>query len=233
MRGDTLAIVPAAGIGERVGATDKKQFLSIGSEPIFVRALRRIVESDRIGPIILVAPPDEIDRARSLLPESFRAREILLIEGGATRADSVSNAAEAARSIEARLVLVHDGARPFVSRALIDRTIEAAAEYGGAVPALAPRDSTLIADGVFAARHIDRASLRLIQTPQVFRRALFFEALDFARREKIDHADESYLLDRLGHKLFLVDGNERNFKITTSFDLTVARALMSFESESH
>ncbi|MBI1950485.1 MAG: 2-C-methyl-D-erythritol 4-phosphate cytidylyltransferase [Acidobacteria bacterium] len=218
------AILVAAGRGVRMGACRPKAFLRLGGRTILERALGAFTSHPGIGRIV-VAVADPTDASDLLGPGAARA---LLVRGGEERQDSVRLALEAIGPAEADVILVHDAARPLVSRALIDSVIAAAAEHGAAVPVVPAADTVkrLGTDGSIEAT-LPRETLRLAQTPQGFRSAVLREAHARAARDGFTGTDDAALVERSGGRVAVVPGSEGNIKITTPGDLVLAEALLS------
>jgi 2-C-methyl-D-erythritol 4-phosphate cytidylyltransferase len=218
------AILVAAGRGTRMGTGRPKAFLRVGGETILGRSLRAFASHPRVGRIV-VAVADPGEAGRLLGPAAARA---VLVRGGEERQDSVRRALEALEPEGADIILVHDAARPLVSRAIIDAVIAAAGEHGAAVPVIAPSDTVkrLAGDGTVEAT-VPRQALRLAQTPQGFRSAILREAYARAAREGFTGTDDAALVERSGHRVTAVEGSPGNIKITTPLDLVLAEALLS------
>jgi 2-C-methyl-D-erythritol 4-phosphate cytidylyltransferase / 2-C-methyl-D-erythritol 2,4-cyclodiphosphate synthase len=220
------AVVAAGGLGLRLGADRPKQFLDLAGRPMLARALDALASHPRIGEVVvalpeatLAAPPDYLR-----LPRRCPVR---LVAGGRRRQDSVARAV-AAVDPAATLVLVHDAARPFVSGALIDAVIDAAARDGAAIAGLPVSDTVKLAreapQGPVIDATIPRERVYLAQTPQVFRRAMLTAALAAAGDGPA--TDEAALVERAGHAVTLVPGDPANVKVTTADDLARARATL-------
>jgi 2-C-methyl-D-erythritol 4-phosphate cytidylyltransferase / 2-C-methyl-D-erythritol 2,4-cyclodiphosphate synthase len=225
------AIVPAAGRGLRFGASQPKQFLSIGGRTVLERSVGALLAHPMISEVVIALPADLIDG----LPPSLQnaSKPLCVVAGGSRRQDSVANAFRAlAAGVE--IVVVHDAARPFVSAPVIDRTIAAAADAGAAVAAVRARDTIkqarVDAAGRSASDHVtvgatlERQSIFLAQTPQAFRREVLREALA-AAPGGMDATDEAALVERTGGTVRLVEGEQVNIKITMPEDLPIAEAI--------
>lgn len=219
------AIVAAGGRGLRLGADRPKQFLEIGGRSILETSVAALAASGRINEIIVALPADHLTTAAK--GWTALSAPITFVAGGARRQDSVANAFAKASPI-ADVVVIHDAARPFVTRDVIARTIDAAHIHGAAIAAIAVRDTVKQAgdqrdDGSRPIRAtIPRDTIFLAQTPQAFRRDVLARALD--EGHIIDATDEAMLVERLGLPVHVVDGDPRNIKITTPEDLASARA---------
>lgn len=211
-------LIPAGGIGTRLGRRTPKQFLRIAGATILARTLTHFVRHPSIGTVIVAAPAEHLDRARRLV----RSARVKVVAGGATRQESVFNALQVAPA-GVDIVLVHDAVRPFIDRRLIDAVVAAAARDGAAICAMPIAETVKrVRDGVVAAS-LDRAELWSVQTPQGFRAALLREAHDKARRDGVVGTDDAMLVERLGHAVRVVPGLAGNVKITTPEDLRRAR----------
>lgn len=213
-------IIAAGGRGTRLGSETPKQWLTVGSDTLLALSVRAFDTHPRIDEIVVVVPETEQDRA---LPASKRPLRLAI--GGARRQDSVANGF-AVVTAEADVVLVHDAARPFVSAAVIDRTIDAAWTHGAAIAAAAVHDTVKQAerkDGrLVVAATLPRDAIYRAQTPQGFRRAVLRDAID-AGLGGASGTDEAMLAEQAGHAVTIVPGDEENVKITTADDLARAR----------
>ena len=215
------AIIAAAGSGTRLGAGTPKQFLHLGEQTILQRSVGAFTGHHRISEVILALPPGaSVETVVGSPPAKLR-----VVAGGGRRQDSVANAF-AAVSPAAEIVLVHDAARPFVSAAVISRTIDAAAEHGAAIAAVAVTDTvkqvTMEAGRAVIAGTIPRESIYLAQTPQGFRREVLAKAVAVGR-SGARATDEATLAELSGHPVHIVEGDSENVKITTAADLDRAR----------
>lgn len=221
------AIIAAGGRGLRLGADRPKQFLEIGGRSILAMSVAALAASDRIDEIVIALPEDHLE-AESRAIRSAIARPLSFVAGGARRQDSVANAF-AKTSSQADVILIHDAARPFVTPDVIGRAIDGAKNYGAAIVAIAARDTIKQATGEAKAdgarligATIPRDTVFLAQTPQAFRRDILARAL--GEGSGIDATDEAMLVERLGLPVHVVEGDQRNVKITTPEDLATAQA---------
>ncbi len=218
------AIVVAGGRGARIGGDVPKQFRRIGARTVLEHAVLPFARSERVAEVVVVLPPDPPEEAAAALRAIDPA--LRLAVGGARRQDSVA-AGLSQVSAGADIVLVHDGARPFCSAALIARTVDAAAAWGAAVPALEASDTVkgVRRDGeaLFVRATLPRDRVRLAQTPQAFRREVLAAAVALGQAGA-DATDEAGLAERAGHRVRVVAGEPGNIKITTPDDLTRAEA---------
>jgi 2-C-methyl-D-erythritol 4-phosphate cytidylyltransferase len=219
-RADVAVLVPAGGIGARLGHRMPKQFLRLGREPILAATLRHFRRHPRVAGIVVAAPAAYVERTRRVLGRG--GAPLTVVAGGATRQESVWLALQAAPA-SAAVLLVHDAVRPFLTRPLIDALIAAAGLDGAAVCALPIAETVKrVRDGRVEAT-LDREGLWSVQTPQAFRADVLREAHDKARRDGFVGTDEAMLVERLGHPVRIVPGLVENVKITTADDLRRAR----------
>ena len=212
------AIIAAGGRGERLGAGQPKQLLSIGGQTILERSVNAFLAHDAVDEVVVALPKEIAIHLPVYLTNTVKPLSI--VAGGARRQDSVA-AAFAAVSDRCDVVVIHDAARPFASDDLIARTIAAAAESGAAVAAVEARDTVKqVRDGIVNAT-LDRRTIFLAQTPQAFRRAVLRDALAITS----DATDEASLAEQAGHPVRVVDGEASNIKITTPDDLAMAEAI--------
>lgn len=218
---DTAVILAAAGHSTRAAGLDKN-FERLGGIPVLQRTLLAFDRAPSVGKLIVVTRPDRLEDVRAMFAKLTLPAVAVL--GGDDRQTSVRNGLQETGDFE--YVAVHDGARPFVSVELIERTIAAARAYGAAVPALPVTDTVKRIESPAeneperVAETVDRAPLRAVQTPQVFRRALYVRAVEAGAG---NYTDDSQLVERLGEEVFLVQGEARNQKITTAADFDFAR----------
>ena len=220
---DVAVVVPAGGIGRRLGHRTPKQLLKLGPTTILALTVGHFLRHPAIGNVIVAAPRAYLARTRQALSALRGPARLEVVAGGAERQESVWLGMQAAPDSAAVLV-VHDAVRPFITRALIDRVIAAARASGGAVCALPIADTVKRVGNGVVETTIDRSALWAAQTPQAFRAPLLREAHEKARRDAFVGTDESMLVERLGHPVIVVRGLPENMKITTADDLGRARA---------
>lgn len=226
--GKVVAVVPAGGTGKRMGVGTPKQFLMLGGVPMMLHALRVLDRTPGVTEVILVVPKEERDRALAEVVERYGLKKVLkVVPGGATRQESVQHGLnEVDEDVE--IVVVHDAVRPFITEDRIEWSIEAARKHGGAIVAVPMKDTPKQAGpDRLIQRTLDRTDLWLAQTPQTFRRALVAEAYRKAAIAHVHATDDAALVERLGHKVAIVEGSWENIKITTPEDMILAEAILA------
>lgn len=217
-------IIVAGGKGLRMGSDIPKQFLPVCGSPVLMRTLQVFHSYDEGMQIILVLPAHQRDYWHQLCHDYQFNIPHLLANGGATRFDSVKNGLSLIADDEKGFVAVHDGVRPFVSPTTLQRCFQRAKETEAVVPAVPSAESLRqIKDGEQSVA-VDRSLYRLIQTPQVFTISLLKAAYSLPFRTTF--TDDASVVESYGHQVVMVDGNVENIKITTPFDLIVAKALI-------
>jgi len=221
------AVVVAAGKGERMGTALPKPFLPVVGVPLVVHTLRHLIRSSLIKKIVLVVAAEKEALCRELLEQHGPfAIPFVITHGGAERQDSVRlglSALEPACDI----VVIHDAARPFISAEVIEQSIVAAAEYGGALVAIPVKDTIKrVNEEQLVVATVPRQDLWLAQTPQTFRVESIREAHKRAHALGVTATDDAALLEWAGGQVKIVSGDVRNFKITTLEDLQLAEALL-------
>lgn len=215
-------IIPAAGAGERIGGETPKPYLKISQKTILEHTLARFKNVTGLGEVIVSTTADYIEQTGEILDRLFPNIRTEIVEGGKERQDSIRNALKMI-SGKTGLIAVHDAVRPFVDPEDIEKCIEKAIRWGGAVLAFPARDTLKIAgDNQEILKTPDRNRIWHAQTPQVFWAALLREAYDNAEHYKLISSDDSALVEQVGGKVVLVKGSAKNFKITFPLDLQIA-----------
>jgi 2-C-methyl-D-erythritol 4-phosphate cytidylyltransferase len=224
----TVAIVPAAGLGLRMGGAVRKQFRSLGGLPLLVHSLRVFQSSPVIDAVILAVPEADLDYCRREIVESHGFTKVArVVAGGRERQDSVRNALGVVDE-RANVIVIHDAVRPCVTDAMVTQVVEAAAGDGAAIIALPMRDTVKQVGGDrLIERTIDRKPLWLAQTPQAFRRDWLDEAHRKAQAEGLAATDDAYLVEWMGHPVRVIEGNGENIKVTRPEDLIIAEAILA------
>jgi len=230
-----VAILPAAGLGTRMGADAPKQFRLLDGVPVVVFTLRRLAASPSINSFLIATHADEIRPLNQRIAAEGLARPFRVLQGGDTRQESVAKAlAEVPQQTE--FVLVHDAVRPLVTRDQVERVILEAERRRAAILGIPAMDTvkevkraSLPEDVALITATIPRERIVLAQTPQVFEAALLREAFARAAADGFTASDEAALVERLGHNVHVVLGSERNLKITRPGDLEIAEFYLSRE----
>ncbi|HEX6589281.1 MAG TPA: 2-C-methyl-D-erythritol 4-phosphate cytidylyltransferase [Longimicrobiales bacterium] len=231
MNARSLAVViPAAGVGRRMGGV-RKQFLELAGEPMLLHTLRPFLEHPDVRWVIVALSAEDIDDPPTWL-RGIDPR-VALVRGGAERAESVMRALSAVPD-DADVVLVHDAARPLVTRELIDRTVGAVRDGQGAIAALPISDTVKRVVNGAVVETPDRSELYRAQTPQAFPRALLAEAYRAAALLGRTTTDDAAVVERYGKgHVVIVEGDPENLKVTDPADMTIASALLARRAAVH
>src|SRR5580704_3426028 len=228
MMNRVTAILPAAGLGTRMGGEKPKQFLTLDGVPLLVFTLRRLAACPVITDFVIATRAEEIDSVTASVERENLGRPAHVVRGGDTRQDSVANALVHVPA-DSDLILVHDAVRPLVTRGQIERVIAEAAACDAAILGIPAMDTvkevkraTLPTDVALVTATIPRERVVLAQTPQVFRASVLLEAFARARQDGVTASDEAGLVERMGHDVHVVVGSERNLKITRPGDMELA-----------
>lgn len=225
----SFAVIPAAGMGKRMGASINKQYLMLGQMPIVARTIAVFDQSPLIDGIILVTPEDEIPYCREHVVEASRFSKVLeIVPGGRERQNSVMNGLKALQKNIGQddVVLIHDGVRPFITAEILQESIRVARDCDGALVAVPVKDTI---KNVLSGKVVDtpaRENLWQAQTPQSFRFQIIYDAHCRAEQAGFIGTDDSSLVERLGGKVGIVSGSYRNIKITTPEDLVLGEAFL-------
>jgi len=222
-----VALILAAGRGRRMGTAQKKPYLLLAGKPIVYHTLFEFEQSPLIDEIVLIVGQDEVEYARSSLVEAFQFTKVsTIVVGGIKRQDSVWEGLRAIKS-DCEVVMVHDGVRPFISQALLQKTCQAMEDAGAAIVAVPVKDTIkTVSSQREVLTTLDRSTLWAIQTPQAFRRDILQKAFEKAIDDRFYATDDAALVERLGEKVTIVEGSYENIKITTPEDLVLGEALL-------
>ena len=216
------AVIVAAGNASRMGGIDKVM-AQLKGEPMMARTVRTFQNCDCISEIVIVTREDLILPITNLTREMPKVKAV--VRGGSSRQESV-NLGLNALSKEIQLAAIHDGARPLISMEVIDRTVRAAHTHSAAAPAIPVKDTIKVVEGRVVVNTPDRATLFAVQTPQVFDFDLLRGALKHAEETGAQVTDDCSAVELLGMKVKIVEGDERNLKVTTPMDLKIAEMLL-------
>ncbi len=227
----TIALITAAGKGQRMQSEIPKQYLCLGDKPILVHTLQVFEECLAVDGIYLIVPQDQMAMVQKDIVERYQFKKVLkLVRGGKMRQLSVWNGLQAIRS-GCSIVVVHDGVRPFISCRLIEQSIEEAQKNGAAVVGVPAKDTVKrILEGK-KVQTLQREEIWLAQTPQSFHFSLLKKAYQKAQQEDILGTDDASLVEGLGHPITLIKGDYSNIKITTPEDLAWAESFFSMEKK--
>lgn len=223
MRTGNYAVVVAAGRGVRMGAAVNKVLLPLCGEPVIRHAVRAFCEADEIDGVVVAASADETEQMRAAL--CGLEKVCAIVPGGSTRQESVKNGLDALPK-EARIALVHDGARPLISRELIARCIRQTEDCGSAVVCTPVTDTVKVEKDGCVVRTLDRSQLRAVQTPQCFFAGELKAAYEAAARDGVSVTDDASVMEHAGHSVHLLESSEVNFKLTTPEDLRRAEDII-------
>lgn len=224
----TDVVLVAAGNSTRMGCP--KLWLTLGGHPVLGHSLRLFDAMPEVGRIVVVSRTEDIPRILALAKAQGIVHPLTVVEGGSTRQQSVTAGVHSLLDSRAPLIAIHDGARPLVTAELVRRVIDAAQTYGAAAPAVMLKDTVKQVDEFgFVCATPNRQSLRAVQTPQIFDAVLYRRALQTASDAGLDYTDDCQLIEACGTRVRLVEGEERNIKITTPSDMALARLLSEEE----
>ncbi len=228
MRSRVIALVPAAGLGLRMGGAVRKQFRALGGVPLVVHSLRILQSSPVIDAVILAVPEADIAYCRQEIVDAHRFTKVIdVVAGGQERQDSVRQAL-AVVDEHFDIVVVHDAVRPFLTERMVAEVVAEALAKGAAIIALPMRDTDkqVGADRVIE-QTVDRRPLWLAQTPQAFRRAWLQEAHQKAEAEGVVATDDAFLIEWMGRPVTVVEGSGENIKVTRPEDMIIGEAIFA------
>lgn len=219
-------IIPAAGQGKRMKAGKNKQFIELEGKPVIVHTLTVFEKDPACTGILLVINPDERALFEEMAARSGLTKIKKMVSGGNERQHSVYNGLKAAAS---DVVLVHDGARPFIKKNVISKLVKAAYEDGAATVAVPVKDTIKRVLNSEVIETVERSSLWAVQTPQAFRLSDILAAHKEASAAAFLGTDDASLMERSGHKVLVIEGDYTNIKLTTPDDLLMAKAILESE----
>lgn len=217
-------VLPAAGSGKRMGAGQNKLFLELAGKPILIQTLEVFEKDTSCTGIWLAVKPEEREYIKGLLEQYGLTKVKGLPDGGVERQHSVHACIKAMDYVE--IVLVHDAARPFITRETIAQLVDSAQNHGAAIAGVRVKDTIKkVRDGIIE-ETVEREHLWSIQTPQAFRFELLKEAEDAAERDGFLGTDEGMVVERLGYAIHIVESSYDNIKMTTIEDLVIGEAIL-------
>jgi len=217
-----IAVIVAGGTGQRMGVVIPKQFLLLNAKPLLWHSINAFLAAYGDMQIVVVLPEDYLEKGKEIAAD-FSSHKIHFTIGGTTRYHSVKNGLQLLDTSNS-IVFVHDGVRSLVTVDLIRRCYEQALAKGSAIPAVAATDSIRISTGNDDSIVADRTQVRIIQTPQTFASAILLPA--FNQEYKEAFTDEATVAEAFGYKVFLIDGEYNNIKITRPIDLLIAEKIL-------
>lgn len=219
------AIVLAGGRGKRMGSVQSKQYIDLNGKPILYYTLNHFINNKNIDKVILVISEDELEFCRNEVLDKYNLKIDSIAFGGKERQDSVYNGLKKADGSD--IVLIHDGARPFVSERIIEEGIKYARMYGAAAPGVMPKDTIKVKNQEsFSLETPDRNNLVAVQTPQVFDYNIIFGCHKKVKEKHLDVTDDTMVVELFGNDVYLYEGEYTNIKITTPEDLILAQYLV-------
>jgi 2-C-methyl-D-erythritol 4-phosphate cytidylyltransferase len=220
-------IIPAGGTGKRFGSELPKQFVELKGIPIIVRTIQLFDEIEEVESIIIPIHSDHLELMQELV-KTYKLHKVKeIVVGGIERQNSVYNGLNTNSAKESDIILIHDAVRPFVSKELIKSIIEETEESGAVIPAMKPKETIKEIDNKrLVKKTINRDTLVSVQTPQGFWQDLLIKAFDSIKNSNFIATDDASLLEFIGFKVTIIEGEDSNVKITTPFDLKVAELLL-------
>lgn len=220
------AVILAAGKGSRMEESINKQYLKINQHPILYYTLKAFSQSNYIDEIIVVVAEGEMDYCRKEIIEKYNFLKVKdIVIGGKERQDSVLRGLSAVSSCE--IVLIHDGARPFINQSIISDAVTYANLYGATACGVEPKDTIKIKDSLgFSIDTPERETLFCVQTPQAFKYDLILNCHKKINEEGIKVTDDTMVVERYGNKVYLYKGSYDNIKVTTPEDLEIGRQIL-------
>ena len=227
----TVAIIPAAGSGVRMGTPQAKQFLDLCGKPLLAVTLERFQVCSSIDGVILVVPSGDMDYCQKEIVDRYDLEKVRkVVAGGERRQDSVRLGLEATEG-QYEWVLIHDGVRPFIDSSLIEVVVKAVQQEGAVITALPAKETVKqVDDNGLIIKTYNRKQVYLVQTPQAFRYDDIMAAHQKALLENWDEmTDDALLVEKMGIPVKVIPGSENNIKVTTPHDLEYVKFLMSQE----
>ncbi|WP_227397253.1 2-C-methyl-D-erythritol 4-phosphate cytidylyltransferase [Jeotgalibacillus aurantiacus] len=217
-------VIPAAGQGKRMGADRNKLLLTVKEVPVIIHTLRVFEADEACDGILLAIHPDDRKELTRLLAEYNMTKVKAMVPGGKERQNSVY---EALKQAEADIVMIHDGARPFIKKETIHALAKEAQVSDGAIAAVPVKDTIKKVMGGTVTETVERASLWSVQTPQAFRLDLILQAHKAAEEEGFTGTDDASLVEKMGGKVTVIESDYDNIKLTTKEDLLFAEAILT------
>ena len=225
MNMETVSVIIAAGGRSQRMEGVNKQLALLRGKPVIAYSMLVFQQMEEVSEIIAAARPEDIETIANIAEEYGITKFAGCVQGGDTRQQSVINALKMV-SRDTSLVAVHDGARPLVGAGYVRQCIRDASIFGGAALAVPVKDTIKQAEGGFVTDTPDRSRIYITQTPQIFKKKLYFDGVNFAEEHGLDFTDDCQLAEAVGGKIYLTLSDYRNIKITTPEDMAVAEAVL-------
>ena len=221
------AIIVAGGSGKRMGTNIKKQFIEMNEKEILAHTIETFNRSKVIDDIIVVVGEEDCQRVQEDIVNKYGYYKVSkVVKGGKERQDSVYNGLIAVQK-ETEYVMIHDGARPFISETIIEKALKVTKEKKATVVAVPVKDTIKVVNQEGKVEGTpNRSTLWSVQTPQSFEKQLLMRAYEFAREKKLDVTDDSMIVEAYGSEVHIVEGEYNNIKITTIEDLDLGQAIL-------
>ncbi len=220
------AVIAAGGAGTRMGTPEGKMFVEIGGKPVLLHTIKAFDSIEIIGDIIVCLPAKDITKVGEMISRENIKKPVQLVEGGPTRQASVHNGL-LSLSPETEMVVIHDGARPFVTKEIVINSISEAKACGAVIVGVPVKDTIkTVTDDKLISNTLQRDRLWSVQTPQTFKKALITEAHEEAKNLRINATDDAALVERLGARVKMIMGSYENIKITTPEDVVLGEAIL-------
>ncbi|NSL52616.1 2-C-methyl-D-erythritol 4-phosphate cytidylyltransferase [Calidifontibacillus erzurumensis] len=223
---DYYAVIPAAGQGKRMKAGMNKQFIKLNGIPVIIHTLRVFEQDEACRGIILAVNENEVSIFQELIRDYQLNKVLNIVIGGKERQHSVYNGLKVIQERDP-IVLIHDGARPFIKKRMIHELVRYAVQYDGAIVAVPVKDTIKAVRNNIVEKTVERSSLWAVQTPQAFRLSVILKAHEEAEKDQFLGTDDSSLVERLGKNVYMVMGDYENIKLTTPEDLIYGEAILA------
>ncbi len=225
MRKNT-AIILAAGQGKRMGANINKQFLTLLGKPVLYHTIKAFSDNENIDNIIVLCAESDMEYCKKYIIEKYDLKKVkALVKGGKERQDSVYNGLKAIESCD--IVLIHDGARPFVTEEIINNGIKNAKKYGACTCGVKSKDTIKIKDKEgFAKETLNREDTFIVQTPQCFKYDIILNCHEELKKTNFEVTDDAMIVEKFNKKVYLYEGSYLNIKLTTPEDMIIGENIL-------
>ncbi len=224
-----FAIIPSGGIGKRINSSLPKQYVKVKGKELIAYTLEIFQECSLIDKIIIAAQPEYFSLLEEIKSKYKIAKLYKIIEGGKERQDSVFNALQATNAVDDDIIIVHDAARPLLSKNILHKAITEAKKFDNVIVAIKATD-TLVSGNEFVQNYLDRNLTYHVQTPQISKYKILLDAMELANLNNFVGTDESVLLHKASNKIKIVEGSSLNFKVTTQSDLDLFTIISDIET---